>query len=106
MNKHHIQPLDNRRSGLGDGNIAATHRFDLGGDFFFEPTVKVKLPVASRKKRLGTRKFDVTLCADLVKEVGDASFYIHGRRKFAWKPEGSTIRSTWGAGGATVGFHF
>jgi hypothetical protein len=93
--------VDNRRSGIGDISVAATYSFDLGSDFYFEPTVKVKLPTASRKKRLGTRKFDVTLSADLVKEIGNASVYVHGRRKFAGKPGGSTIRSTWGAGAGT-----
>ncbi len=39
------------------------------------------------------------LSADLVKDVGPASLYLHGRRKFAGKPDGSTIRSTWGLGG-------
>ncbi|MFB0874267.1 MULTISPECIES: hypothetical protein [unclassified Sphingobium] len=88
-----------RRSGLGDVNVAATYSFDLGGDFYFEPTARVKLPTASRQKRLGTKKVDVTVSADLVKDIGKFSFYLHGRRKFAGKPEGSTIRSTWGAGG-------
>ena len=59
----------------------------------------MKLPTASRTDRLGTGEFDVTLSADLVQQLGDATLYIHGRRKFAGKPEGSTIRSTWGAGG-------
>ncbi|MDO7833834.1 hypothetical protein Q4610_02140 [Sphingobium sp. HBC34] len=88
-----------RRSGFGDVNVAATYSFDLGGDFYFEPTARVKLPTASRRKRLGTKKVDVTIAADLVKDIGKFSFYLHGRRKFAGKPDGSTIRSTWGAGG-------
>jgi hypothetical protein len=95
--------LDNKRSGFGDVNVALTYSIDLGGSFFFEPTAKVKLPTASRTKRLGTGEVDFTLSADLVKDVGNASFYINGRRKFAGKPTGSTIRSTWGAGaGASV----
>lgn len=89
----------NRRSGIGDVNVAMTYSFDLGGDFYFEPTAKVKLPTASVAKRLGTGQVDVTLSADIVKNVGPASFYLHGRRKFAGKPDGSTIRSTWGLGG-------
>ncbi len=90
---------DNSRSGIGDVNVTATYSFDLGGDLYFEPGVKLKLPTASRRKRLGTGKFDVMLTADLVKDIGNASLYVHGRRKFAGKPAGSTIRSTWGAGG-------
>jgi hypothetical protein len=90
---------DNKRSGIGDVSVALTYSFDLGGDFYFEPTFKAKLPTASKAKRLGSGKFDFTLSGDLVKDVGNMSFYIHGRRKFAGKPTGSTIRSTWGAGG-------
>lgn len=91
--------VDNSRSGIGDINVSASYSFDLGGELYFEPGVKLKLPTASRSKRLGTGKVDVTVSADLVKDVGPASFYIHGRRKFAGEPAGSTIRSTWGAGG-------
>ncbi|MEZ5743178.1 MAG: transporter [Sphingomonadaceae bacterium] len=90
---------DNTRSGIGDVNVTASYSFDLGGELYLEPGVKLKIPTASRSKRLGTGKFDVTLSADIVKDVGAASFYLHGRRKFAGKPTGSTIRSTWGAGG-------
>lgn len=91
--------VNNKRSGFGDVNVAMTYSFDLGGELYFEPTVKVKLPTASKSKRLGTGKVDFTLSGDLVKDVGNASFYLHARRKFAGKPAGSTIRSTWGAGG-------
>jgi hypothetical protein len=91
--------FNNKRSGFGDVNVAMTYSVDLGGDFYFEPTAKIKLPTASRRKRLGTGQVDFTLSTDLVKDVGNASFYLHGRRKFAGKPAGSTIRSTWGAGG-------
>lgn len=91
--------VDNTRSGIGDVNITATYSLDLGGEFYFEPGVKLKIPTASRNKRLGTGKVDITLSADIVKDVGAASFYLHGRRKFAGKPAASTIRSTWGAGG-------
>ncbi|MBB6124599.1 transporter [Sphingobium subterraneum] len=90
---------DNKRSGIGDASVSLTYSLDLGGDFYLEPSAKVKLPTASRKKRLGTGKVDVTLSGDLVKDIGDFSLYVHGRRKFAGKPEGSTIRSTWGTGG-------
>lgn len=94
---------DNKRSGLGDVTVSALYSLELGSNTWFEPQVKVKLPTASRSKRLGTGEVDVTLSADLVQQLGVATFYIHGRRKFAGKPEGSTIRSTWGAGaGASV----
>ncbi|WP_284123984.1 hypothetical protein [Parerythrobacter aestuarii] len=95
--------LDNQRSGFGDVNVSALYSFKLGSGTYLEPQVKLKLPTASRAKRLGTGEIDVTVSADLVQEVGDATFYVHGRRKFAGKPEGSTLRSTWGAGaGASV----
>lgn len=90
---------DNRRSGIGDVNVAMTYSFDLGGDFYFEPTAKVKLPTASVAQRLGTGQVDVTLSGDLVRDVGPASFYLHGRHKFAGTRAGSTIRSTSGFGG-------
>lgn len=88
----------NKRSGFGDVNIGATYSFEIGDSTFFEPSVKVKLPTASKAKRLGTGEIDVTLSADLVQELGDVTLYAHGRRKFAGKPAGSTVRSTWGAG--------
>ncbi len=91
--------LNNKRNGFGDVNVAMTYSFDLGDDLYFEPTAKVKIPTASRSKRLGTGQVDVTLSSDLVKSAGNASFYVHGRRKFAGKATGSTVRSTWGAGG-------
>lgn len=95
--------VDNNRSGIGDVSATLTYSLDLGDDFYVEPSVKVKAPTASRRKRLGTGEVDVTLSADVVKDIGDWSFYAHGRRKFAGKPEGSTIRSTWGAGaGASI----
>jgi hypothetical protein len=92
-----------KRSGIGDVVVATTYSFDLGSGLYLEPTAKVKIPTASTAKRLGTGEFDVTTSADLVKEVGPATVYIHGRRKFAGKPTGSNIRSTWGAGaGASI----
>jgi hypothetical protein len=92
-----------KRSGLGDVVIAATYSFSLGSDFYIDATGKVKLPTASTRKRLGTGEVDVTTALDFVKEAGPVTFYVHGRRKFAGKPTGSNIRSTWGAGaGASI----
>lgn len=90
---------DNRRSGIGDVNVAMTYSFNLGSGFYFEPTAKVKLPTASVARRLGTGHVDVTLSGDLVREIGPASLYVHGRHKFAGTATGSTIRSTSGFGG-------
>ncbi len=70
----------------------------MGHDFYIDVTGKVKLPTASVSKGLGTGKVDVTASVDLIKDVGNASFYVSGRRKFAGKPTGSSLRSTWGGG--------
>lgn len=91
--------VDNRRSGLGDASASLTYGLDLGNHFYADVSGKLKLPTASTGKRLGTGKVDVTTSLDLGKDVGPASFYVSGRRKFAGKPAGSIIRSVWGAGG-------
>ncbi len=93
----------NKRSGIGDVNVSLMYSLGLGSGFYIEPSAKVKLPTASKSKRLGSGKTDFTLSSDFVKEIGAASIYVHGRRKFAGKATGSTIRSTWGAGaGASI----
>lgn len=89
---------DNQRSGFGDVNISVAYSVELGETTWFEPSVRVKIPTASRSDRLGTGEVDFTLAADLVQQVGDATVYVHGRRRFVGQPEGSTIGSTWGAG--------
>jgi hypothetical protein len=92
-----------KRRGIGDVVVAATYSLGFGSGFYLEPSAKVKIPTASTAKRLGTGELDVTTSADIVKEIGSATIYIHGRRKFAGKPTGSNIRSTWGAGaGASI----
>jgi hypothetical protein len=88
----------NRRSGLGDTSISLTYDLDMGNDFYMDVTGKVKLPTASVSKGLGTGRVDVTASVDLIKDVGSASFYVSGRRKFAGRPAGSSLRSTWGGG--------
>ena len=89
---------DNTRSGIGDVSIAVTYSLELVEGTYFEPTARLKLPTASREKRLGSGEVDVTIGADLVQEMGAVTVYAGGFRKFAGKPEGSTIRSVWGAG--------
>ena len=96
-----VVPGSLRRSGFGDVNIAMTYSVGLGADMFVDLTGKVKLPTASQAKRLGTGKVDVTAGMDLVKDIGDASLYVGGRRRFAGRPTGSAIRDVWGAGGGT-----
>jgi hypothetical protein len=95
-----------RRSGLGDVNVALAYSFDFGSGFYADISGKLKLPTASTAKRLGTGKVDVTAGLDLVKDIGNASIYVGGRRRFAGKPTGSAIRNVWGAGaGASLRAH-
>ncbi|MFN3747759.1 MAG: hypothetical protein ACK4SJ_03635 [Sphingorhabdus sp.] len=96
-------PVSSKRSGFGDVVIASTYSFDLGNDFYIDATGKVKLPTASKSKRLGTGKVDVTAALDLVKEFGPTTLYVHGRRKFAGNSAAVPVRDTWGAGaGASI----
>lgn len=93
-----IGTVDNNRSGVGDVSVAATYSLTLAQGTFFEPTVRVKLPTASVSKRLGSGEVDVTVSANLVQELDRVTLYAGGFRRFAGKPEGSTLRSVWGAG--------
>ncbi|MBP6379044.1 MAG: hypothetical protein KA312_01365 [Sphingorhabdus sp.] len=96
-------PVSSRRSGFGDVVIASTYSFDLGNDFYIDATGKVKIPTASKAKRLGTGKVDVTAALDFVKEFGPTTLYVHGRRIFAGNSTTVPLRDTWGAGaGASV----
>lgn len=89
----------NRRSGIGDVGITLGYSFDLGETTYLDLTGRVKLPTASRAKRIGTGKADYTVGADLVQDIGNASIYIGGRRRFTGNPAGSALRDVWGAGG-------
>lgn len=96
-------PANSQRSGFGDAVVAATYSFNLGSNLFIDASGKVKIPTASTTKRLGTGEVDVTTALDFVKTAGPATFYVHGRRKFAGRPTGSSLRSVWGAGaGASI----
>lgn len=88
-----------KRSGIGDVAITLGYSFDLAETTYLDFTGRVKLPTASTAKRLGTGKADFTIGADLVQDIGDASIYVGGRRKFTGKPTGSTLRDVWGFGG-------
>jgi hypothetical protein len=74
-------PVSSKRNGFGDVVVAATYSFDLGSGFYLDASGKVKIPTASTAKRLGTGEVDITPALDLVKEIGPATFYVHGRRK-------------------------
>jgi hypothetical protein len=92
-----------RRSGIGDASIALSYELNFGSEFYADVSGKVKIPTASKSKRIGTGKVDITAGLDLVKDIGNASIYAGGRRRFSGKPAGSALRSVWGAGaGASV----
>ena len=59
----------------------------------------MKLPTASRAKRLGTGKADVTISGDLVQDIGSFSLFAGARYRFLGKPAGPTLQDTWGASG-------
>lgn len=95
--------INQKRDGIGDVGVSLGYSFDLGTGFYLDAAGKVKLPTASTAKRLGTGEVDITTSIDLVKEFGDASVYVHGRRKFAGSSAANPLRDTWGAGfGASV----
>lgn len=94
-----VTALSNKRSGIGDVSVAMAYSFDFGSDLYLDTTARVKLPTASRAKRLGTGKIDVTLGADIVKDIGKASLYVGGRRKFVGSRAISPLRDVWGFGG-------
>ncbi len=94
-----VEPGGTRRktSGIGDVNAALTYSFDFGSDLFLDVTGRMKIPTASKSKRLGTGKVDFTAAAELAKEIGGAEVYVGGRRRFAGQSTGSLLRDTWGA---------
>lgn len=79
--------------------VGLTYSLDFGSEFFADVTGKVKIPTASTRKRLGTGKVDITAGLDLVKNVGSASFYVGGRRRFNGTTMTRPLRDTWGYGG-------
>lgn len=88
-----------KRGGLGDVSVTLGYSLALGEATWFDLTSRVKLPTASKRKRLGTGKADLTLGGDLVHDLGDLSLWAGARHRFLGKPAGSTLRDTWGAGG-------
>lgn len=91
--------LSNSRGGLGDVSVALGYSLELGRSTWLDLGTRLKLPTASRAKRLGTGKADVTVSGDLVQDVGRFSLFAGARYRFLGKPAGSTLRDTWGAGG-------
>jgi hypothetical protein len=88
---------DRKVSGIGDVNVSLTYSFDLGDDAYFDVTGKVKLPSASRAKRLGTGKTDFVAAAELSKVFGKVDVYAGGYRRFAGSRVANPVRDSWGA---------
>ncbi|MBF9152352.1 hypothetical protein [Novosphingobium jiangmenense] len=95
----------NSRGGLGDASVALGYSLELGRSTWLDLGTRLKLPTASRAKRLGTGKADVTVNGDLVQDIGRFSLFAGARYRFLGKPAGSTLRDTWGAGGG-VSYRF
>lgn len=87
-----------RHQGIGDVSVSAGYLLPLGSGFSLDATGRVKLPTASREKRLGTGKVDVTAGLELMKNLKGASLYVGGRRRFVGEPEGTNLRDVWGVG--------
>lgn len=87
-----------RHQGIGDVSVSAGYLLPLGNGFSLDTTGRVKLPTASRAKRLGTGKVDVTTGLELIKNFKGGSLYVGGRRRFVGEPEGANLRDVWGVG--------
>ena len=92
-------PISNSRGGLGDVSVALGYSLELGRSTWLDLGTRVKLPTASRAKRLGTGKADVTVSGDIVQDIGSFSLFAGARYRFLGKPAGSTLQDTWGASG-------
>lgn len=88
-----------RTSGLGDVSVSAGYSLPLTDSLYLDAGIRVKLPTASRARRLGTGEVDVTTSLELAYDFAGGSIYAGGRRKFAGNNATSTLRDIWGAGG-------
>lgn len=87
-----------RHQGIGDVSVSGGYLLPLGNGLSLDSTGRVKLPTASRAKRLGTGKVDVTAGLELRKALKSASLYVGGRRRFVGEPDGANLRDVWGVG--------
>jgi hypothetical protein len=90
--------LSGRRQGLGDVTVAATYSFDLGSNFYFDASGRVRLPTASTRNGIGTGNADILVSGDLSKEFGPTTIYVHARRRFLDSTGAPWLRNSWGAG--------
>jgi hypothetical protein len=91
--------VSGKRSGIGDVSLGVVYTVDFGNDFYADLSGKVKLPTASRSKNIGTGKVDWTAGVDLIKDIGNASVYVGGRRRFTGSSIAKPLRDVWGFGG-------
>jgi hypothetical protein len=90
-------------SGIGDIYAGVTWSTEPARDFYLDLTGKVKIPVASQVKGLGSGKADVTFAIDATKVIGTVSLYGGTRYRIIGKSPAFTSRNTWGASiGASV----
>jgi hypothetical protein len=91
--------VSGKRSGIGDVSLGLVYTIDFGNDFYADVSGKVKLPTASKSKNIGTGKVDWTAGVDLIKDIGNASIYVGGRRRFTGSSAAKPLRDVWGFGG-------
>jgi hypothetical protein len=78
--------------------VAATYSFDLGSNFYFDASGRVRLPTASTRNGIGTGNADILVSGDLSKEFGPTTIYVHARRRFLDSTGAPWLRNSWGAG--------
>jgi hypothetical protein len=87
--------------GFGDVVLSASYGLVLDDGLYLDLGGKLKLPTASRRKRLGTGETDLTALVDLTKDFGDVVVYGEARRRFSKIGGDSLLRDVWGF---TAGF--
>jgi hypothetical protein len=92
------QTFGSRRvRGLGDLSLSATYEKKLtDSGWWFETSARVKLPTGSRRKGLSSGKADLTLSADISRDIEYGNIYVSGRKRLIGKSGDFPLRSTWG----------
>jgi hypothetical protein len=86
---------DNRR-GFGDLSITGRYRAvdDERSGFELDLMSRVKLPTASRRKRLGTGEVDYAVGAQLSRELGKLEPFVSGQYRINGDPPDRNYRNT------------
>lgn len=95
---------DRTREGLGDLRLTARYRLpksSLGG-FELDLLSRVKVPTASREKRLGTGEFDYALGGELSRDVGQLEPFISAQYRFNGDRPDFDYRNTVAASAGTA----